>query len=1146
MKRAIFCLLLLFPFFRSLAGTFTVTTNADSGPGSLRDILQQATANGSASFDTVLFNMPGGTEANRTITIGGTLILSSKLVIDGTSQPGSPFGISDTKVIIKRGSSFMCSGLYMFTLTNVELYGLWFKGFEYVFNLTGDCHQFTILMNQVTNVTIGKQGKGNAFSTSHPYTIWHKNYYGINIFVQDAFADTVQIGHNIFGLKDDASGVQLTTMNEGISLANGRNVTINDNIGNCAVMVGSATEENNGYIKFTNNNFANAVDPSQYGFGSFAVTKSGFTSSFVRYRLEVTGNKLTSATQYCIILWDMKGDIVIDNNELGAHYDMKPLPDESYGLAMIRCATTNATRITNNIIQNRKRGIWLGSCGRTFIGNNSIYCNSKGIYIQSTLAVPTVSITSINSGTLAGTTMPGSKVEVFFTDTCTSICENGKLSLGTTIANSNGDFSFPISNTGLYTATATSTDSITSEFNGVKVDTSHAVIKNATCGNNNGSITGIVIYNASSWYWENDLGQVISTSDTNLLNLPPGRYRLVLQETNSACSVITGFYEVLQFPQPVITGNPFTITHPSCGQSNGKVVFTGTRPPGSVNKWLDNAGNLVQLYGDSIINLSPGQYFFKLYLYEDTACFSVYGPFVLTNNSGPSLQLGNVQITNTTCGNPHGSITGITATNVTGTAFIQWVNASNTPVGASLNLTNVQAGSYRMKFKDQSGCDTIITNFYVITDAGKITIDTTGKIVRPAGCTVSNGSIENISVTGADTYQWQNLSTGSSAGNTVSLFNLSAGNYQLTATNALGCSATSPVIVVAQSAFMPIAVQSVQFNHATCSQQNGSITITAFTSSPASYTFRWVDSATSQVLSTGFSLTNLGAGTYLLIATDINGCEKEIYKRSLLAYAKPVVDLTGISITHEQCSQKNGSISGILVTGLLGPTTYSWTDQGNVPAGNNLFVSNLGTGQYKLTVNDGPGCLVESPWIMVNNNDITLAPPLYDDQTVNNNSPAILSIRNFQNGTYIIYKDAGAGIEIGRNTTGLFTTGRLTSDTVFYIKRLFGSCGSTLTPVKVKVIKRSDVYVPGAFTPNGDGKNDVLKPVAVGPLVLQYFYVYNVYGQLVFSSSDFTKGWDGTINGKRSDGGTYTWVLKAYDEVRHIYFEQKGTSILIR
>ncbi|HRI24603.1 MAG TPA: gliding motility-associated C-terminal domain-containing protein, partial [Ferruginibacter sp.] len=60
------------------------------------------------------------------------------------------------------------------------------------------------------------------------------------------------------------------------------------------------------------------------------------------------------------------------------------------------------------------------------------------------------------------------------------------------------------------------------------------------------------------------------------------------------------------------------------------------------------------------------------------------------------------------------------------------------------------------------------------------------------------------------------------------------------------------------------------------------------------------------------------------------------------------------------------------------------------------------------------------------------------------------------------------------------------------------------------------------------------------------FYVYNVYGQLVFSSSDFTKGWDGTINGKRSDGGTYTWVLKAYDEVRHIYFEQKGTSILIR
>jgi hypothetical protein len=104
----------------------------------------------------------------------------------------------------------------------------------------------------------------------------------------------------------------------------------------------------------------------------------------------------------------------------------------------------------------------------------------------------------------------------------------------------------------------------TSEFNSVKLDTINAVVKNATCGANNGSITGIHILNATSWHWEDSTGQIVSL-DTNLVNVGPGKYRLVLTEINVTCPVITRFFDIIAISQPVLTGNPFTITQSSCG-----------------------------------------------------------------------------------------------------------------------------------------------------------------------------------------------------------------------------------------------------------------------------------------------------------------------------------------------------------------------------------------------------------------------------------------------------------------------------------------------------------------------------------------------------------------------------------------------------
>jgi gliding motility-associated-like protein len=89
------------------------------------------------------------------------------------------------------------------------------------------------------------------------------------------------------------------------------------------------------------------------------------------------------------------------------------------------------------------------------------------------------------------------------------------------------------------------------------------------------------------------------------------------------------------------------------------------------------------------------------------------------------------------------------------------------------------------------------------------------------------------------------------------------------------------------------------------------------------------------------------------------------------------------------------------------------------------------------------------------------------------------------------------------------------------------------------------VFVPTAFTPNDDGRNDVLRPIAAGMQRVEMFNVYNRWGQLLFSTAVNGKGWDGTVNGQKQSAGTYIWIVKAVDYTGALYI-QKGTVVLIR
>ena len=103
----------------------------------------------------------------------------------------------------------------------------------------------------------------------------------------------------------------------------------------------------------------------------------------------------------------------------------------------------------------------------------------------------------------------------------------------------------------------------------------------------------------------------------------------------------------------------------------------------------------------------------------------------------------------------------------------------------------------------------------------------------------------------------------------------------------------------------------------------------------------------------------------------------------------------------------------------------------------------------------------------------------------------------------------------------------------------------TTDNIFIKTYKGPAFYVPTAFTPNGDGKNDVFRFVAAGMTAIHYVKVFNRYCQLVYSSTAPSPGWDGSFNGKPQTTGTYVWMIEGKDYTGN-NIKRKGTVTLIR
>jgi len=288
---------------------------------------------------------------------------------------------------------------------------------------------------------------------------------------------------------------------------------------------------------------------------------------------------------------------------------------------------------------------------------------------------------------------------------------------------------------------------------------------------------------------------------------------------------------------------------------------------------------------------------------------------------------------------------------------------------------------------------------------------------------------------------------------------------------------------------------------------------------------------------------NLVAGNHLLqLSVESNmGCISDTFSRNFTIRPSPVVDITAA----DNCTNRPIELKGLQTDNLTNVISWNWRlENGQTGSGRSIThsFSTPGIKNIQLTAAGDNGCVSDPVTKNIFINQVTVFA---------GNDTIIVEEARFQLKGHVeqtgkepvnIKWSPQTGLDNGNLLT---TLGTIPNNQVYTLSATTTEGCSAEDAVQVIIFKGSAVYVPTGFTPNHDGKNEMLKPYLVGIKQLYYFSLYNRWGQLIFSTAKMGEGWDGTVRGTEQPVGTYVWVLKAVDVMGNMY-ERKGTTTLIR
>lgn len=306
----------------------------------------------------------------------------------------------------------------------------------------------------------------------------------------------------------------------------------------------------------------------------------------------------------------------------------------------------------------------------------------------------------------------------------------------------------------------------------------------------------------------------------------------------------------------------------------------------------------------------------------DTQTFNITQPSALNATAASQ--------TNISCNGGTNGAASVSVSGGTGAYTYDWTPGSPTGDGTT-SVTGLSSGTWTCTVTDANGCTD--TQTFNITQPSALTATNTS---TNATCGSNNGSA-SVSPSGgtpAYTYAWS-----PSGGTAATATGLAAGTYTCLITDANGC--TNSQIVIVSNTGGPTATMSATTNVTCNGGNNGSATVTPAGSAP--FTYAWSPSG-----GTGATGTNLTAGNYTVVVTDINGCTNS----ATVAITQPAAIAGVMTATSVSCNGGTNGSASVSASGGTPGYTYSWAPSGGTAA----TATGLSNGNYTVTITDANGC----------------------------------------------------------------------------------------------------------------------------------------------------------------------------------------------
>ncbi len=444
-----------------------------------------------------------------------------------------------------------------------------------------------------------------------------------------------------------------------------------------------------------------------------------------------------------------------------------------------------------------------------------------------------------------------------------------------------------------------------------------------------------------------------------------------------------------------------------------------------------------------------------------------------------------------------------------------WLYGGTQPTNSTL-LT----GTNSVTITDSHGCDTSVT--VEMLPPGNIggVIESIDNVRCFDQC---NGSITVAGTTGTPpfTYQWSNGSTG------PTITNLCAGPYIVSIIDSENC-------VLHRYAFVTEPLQLVGAINVTqpilCFGQTASV-IVEVSGGTIDYEFSWSGGQNTQQVS------GLGPGVYSATITDANQCTDT----TEIELTQPPQLLMSDQVRNMRCSGVCNGFVDIAVEGGTPGYTYLWSDSQTTS-----LAAGLCAGAYAVTVTDTNGCHIYGNYTVVNEDYIPPIEAYADEEEVYRGHSTNLHAVGSDSATFFWYPPLYLSSTSSANPV---TT---PDNEITYVVVLTDADGCTnrdtvIVSVKDIICRDPYIYIPNAFTPNGDGENDYFKPYAPLHLITDmYFAVFDRWGEIVFESNNISdQGWDGTYKGNVLAPDVYVFFFEATCLNQDTY-KHKGNVTLIR